>query len=310
MSIDLQKGISLKIEGELGKSNSLSIDKLIEISQTFQDLVFSLVKNDIAVEHGINLDNFKLELSDFAHGSAIPTFKLTTNIQTTIHSYQTQKNELEVKLDDIFSIMSLGKYENLGKKYPDFDRRNEMIESVYRFSKSFNNSPVSLGTYNKNENIFKPDYTLIKFKKEVKNSLIIKVKKDNGATEETAFAEIKITTQNRKERKTVKSIVKEENHSLAYSPMELIVNNQLYRFNFPLRCLFKKEEKIFFVQNELIDIIGTGESQAEAELSFKEEFDYLFNRLKDFDENKLTKRMQNIKLGFHLYIESVSPYGA
>jgi hypothetical protein len=311
MGIDLAKGISFKIEGELGKNNTLSIDKLIEISQSFQDLIFSIVKNDIAAEHGINPDNFKLELSDFSPGSAIPTFTLTKNVQNTFHSYQTQKEELEVKLDGILNTMNLGNYDNLANKYLDFGRRNEMVESIYNFSKSFNNSPVTIGTYNKQGNDFKPKYHLKKFKSEVKNALVVKVEKNENSTEETVFAEIRITKQsNKRERKTMKSTVKGANHSLSYSPTEIIINHRIYKFNFPLRCLFKMENGVYLIQNEMIDIIGTGDSQEEAELSFKEEFDYLYNRLNDFDGNHLTERMQNIKNSFKIFIESVSPYGS
>jgi hypothetical protein len=70
------------------------------------------------------------------------------------------------------------------------------------------------------------------------------------------------------------------------------------------------ENGVYLIQNEMIDIIGTGDSQEEAELSFKEEFDYLYNRLNDFDGNHLTERMQNIKNSFKIFIESVSPYGS
>ncbi|MBC6410582.1 MAG: hypothetical protein GDA42_09025 [Ekhidna sp.] len=71
MAIDLQKGISLKIEGELGKFQTLPIESLIKIAESLQELVLSIAKYDLPVNEAINLSNFKLELTDFQKGSAV-----------------------------------------------------------------------------------------------------------------------------------------------------------------------------------------------------------------------------------------------
>jgi len=71
LAIDLQKGISLKIEGELGKFQTLPIESLIKIAESLQELVLSIAKYDLPVNEAINLSNFKLELTDFQKGSAV-----------------------------------------------------------------------------------------------------------------------------------------------------------------------------------------------------------------------------------------------
>ncbi|MBC6426959.1 MAG: hypothetical protein GDA51_10955 [Ekhidna sp.] len=71
MAIDLQKGISLKIEGELEKFQTLPIESLIKIAESLQELVLSIAKYDLPVNEAINLSNFKLELTDFQKGSAV-----------------------------------------------------------------------------------------------------------------------------------------------------------------------------------------------------------------------------------------------
>lgn len=308
MSLNLKKGISLKIEGQLGKNKTLSIEKLIEISKTLQDLVFSVIKNELKSEDEINLDNFKLELSDFSGGSAIPTYVISENKQQTIYPYQNQIRDLELKLDEAFVIMDSGNYAQLKDRYPDFIRRNDMVNSMYNFSKSFDNSPVYIGEYNRESNTFKQSYKANKFKSEVKNKLIAKVniEEEEETTEENAFAEIKIIKKgNTNQRKHIKSIVSKENHSLSYSPDKIQINNRLYHFNYPLRCLYKLDDEVFFIQNEMLDLIGTGDTEKEAEFSFREEFDYLYNRLKELQDNQLTKRMLNIKHALGLIIKSV-----
>ncbi|MBK6993628.1 MAG: hypothetical protein IPH31_01390 [Lewinellaceae bacterium] len=75
--INLQTGIPFQIEGELGKHNTLPIENLIEIGQNLQELVRQLAIANISDAEAIDLNQFKIELSDFRPGSAIPVFMLT-----------------------------------------------------------------------------------------------------------------------------------------------------------------------------------------------------------------------------------------
>ena len=98
MELDLEKGLSLKIEGELGKHQTLSVDSLIKIAQSLQELVFSIAKYDLPVNEAIDLNNFKIELTDFNKGSAIPTFALTQRvIPVNTSDYVTQRKEVGKK---------------------------------------------------------------------------------------------------------------------------------------------------------------------------------------------------------------------
>ena len=82
---------------------------------------------------------------------------------------------------------------------------------------------------------------------------------------------------------------------MTYAPTEIDFNNKKYILNFPLRCLFGKEEDYFIIQSEMLDIIGTGETKEDAELSFKQEFDYIFTEYNSLSDDKLSKRLVKIK---------------
>ena len=58
---------------------------------------------------------------------------------------------------------------------------------------------------------------------------------------------------------------------------------------------FEKEEDYFIIQSEMLDIIGTGETKEAAELSFKQEFYYIYNLYNDTENGKLSKRLIKIK---------------
>ena len=56
----------------------------------------------------------------------------------------------------------------------------------------------------------------------------------------------------------------------------------------------------------MIDITATGMTIDEVEQNFNEEFDYLYTRLNELDDSKLSKRLQNVKLAINLFIKEVN----
>lgn len=305
MAIDLQKGISLKIEGELGKFQTLPIESLIKIAESLQELVMSIAKYDLPTNESIDLNNFKLELTDFQKGSAIPSFVLTQRVQPVISDFQNQREEVTKKLNTIFEISDKGNYTDLRDLYPEHFKRNEIVEKLYGFTSSFKNSPVSI--YEKgNSNEESEKYRPKKFKASTKNSLIVEVKEvKEEKLEEKAFARIKVTKKGGKTRNSIEEVISTAQHSLSYSPEIINVNRKQYILNFPLRCLFAKEEDYYVINNEQLDIIGTGETQDEAEQNFNEEFDYLYNRLNSLKDNQLNKRLLRIKGVLNSFVKEV-----
>jgi hypothetical protein len=305
MAIDLQKGISLKIEGELGKFQTLPIESLIKIAESLQELVMSIAKYDLPANEAIDLNNFKLELTDFQKGSAIPSFVLTQRVQSVITDYQIQREEVTKKLNSLFAISDKGNYADLLELYPEHFKRNEIVEKLYDFTSSFKNSPVSI--YEKgNVNEDSERYTPKKFKSSTKNSLIVAVKEvKKEKSEEKAFARIKVTKSGGKTTNRIEEVISTAKHSLSYSPEIININKKQYILNYPLRCLFEKEDGYYVINNEQLDIIGTGLTQDDAEQNFNEEFDYLYNRLNSLEDNQLNIRLLRIKTVLNSFVKQV-----
>ncbi len=305
MAIDLQKGISLKIDGELGKFQTLPIESLIKIAESLQELVMSIAKYDLPADQAIDLNNFKLELTDFQKGSAIPSFVLTQRVQPVISDYENQREEVTKKLNTIFEISDKGNYYDLRDLYPEHSKRNEIVEKLYGFTSSFKNSPVSI--YEKgNINEESEKYSPKRFKASTKKSLIVDVKEiKEEKIEEKAFARIKVTKKGGKTRNSIEEVISTAQHSLSYSPEVINVNGKQYILNFPLRCLFAKDDDYYIISNEQLDLIGTGETQDEAEQNFNEEFDYLYDRLNSLKDNQLNKRLLRIKSVLNSFVKEV-----
>lgn len=110
------------------------------------------------------------------------------------------------------------------------------------------------------------------------------------------FAKVEITTrEGQKPKNKIEEIYTNNNESLSYDPEIIVIGNLIYYFRFPLRCKFEKQEGFYTIQSELLDIIGTGESEDEAENNFAQEFDFIYKRYNGLAESQLSERINFIK---------------
>jgi hypothetical protein len=299
----VKKDISLKIEGELGKYKTIPIDSLVKIAESLQELILSIAKYDIPCDKTIDLNNFKLELSALEEGSVIPSFVFTPRVSPTIDSYEAQRAEVMRKFNHLMDVSDRGGYSELKAIYPEPNKRNAIVDSLYGFTSCFGNSPVSIYGAGNNPTI----YRLKEFTREIKNDLVSDViKPDNEKTEELMVGSIKVTkTSNGKTRVKVQEVYSKQQRSLSYSPETISVNNKKYVLNYPLRCFFDKEDDYYIINNEQLDIIGTGLSQKDAEINFNEEFDYLYVRLNSLEDNQLSNRLLGIKFVLNNCVKAV-----
>jgi hypothetical protein len=125
-------------------------------------------------------------------------------------------------------------------------------------------------------------------------------------TEHNAIARVTVTTKGKKSSNKIQEIISEKSHTIAYSPEIINVNEKQYILNFPLHCSFNKEDDFYVIKNELLDITATGITNDDVEINFNEEFDFLFTRLNELDNTKLSTRMQNIKFAINLFVKEVN----
>lgn len=305
MKLDLEKGVSLKIEGELGKNQTLSVDSLIKIAQSLQDLIMSIAQYDLPTNEAIDLANFKIELTDYSKGSSIPTFALTPNptLITTSNVFH-QREEVSKKLTSLLHISDVGSYYDLKALYPEPVKRNQLVEKLYNFNNSFKNSPVSIYEKGNKKNIYK----IQKFKSAIKKDLLTEIKqREEEKTIEEGLARVRIFKKGEKTTKTkVQEVILSTNHSLSYSPSIININNRQYILKYPLRCLFEKEDDYYLIEHEALDIVGTGLTQDEAEKNFNEEFDFLHVRLNQLNNEQLSERLIVIKTMINNYVKEIN----
>jgi len=309
MKIDLNKGVYIEIGGELGKNNSIPIDSLIKFAQDFQNLLFNIAKYDLPSDEAIDLVNFKIELTDFKKGSALPQFAFSRRTEETIgNTLLEHRNKVSQRFEQLIDISDKGDYTKLRDLYPEPFKRNIIINGLYSFVNDFGKSPVAFVDFVEEKKEILTHYKINRFKPEIKKELLSEISDQEIliAEEGSAFAKVKLTkTREGKMRKKITQLYTQKNISLNYAPEVIETENKKYILKFPLRCFFEKDEDYYVIQSEMLDIIGTGQTEDEAAENFAQEFDFIYNRYNEFADDKLSNHLRLVKSILNQIIDTI-----
>lgn len=299
MQIDLKEGLDIHIEGEIAKNNSLPIDYFVKISTSLQNLILELANNTLAGET-VDPENFKIEISGFFKGSAIPRYEFSPKIQhVTIGDVSKQRDLVNSRLNDLLAISNEGKYTKIKDLYPNANSRNAVVESVYSFIGSFGTAPVAFGKYNPQSKTFKTSYKIKKFTSELRNSLLTdileeKATDDSEYMETAAKVKFKIDSKGKLSKPKIQKSFTTPNLKTAWIISEIKINNKEYHIS-NLLAEFEKEDDFYILKSDLLGIMGTGESEEDAKQSFYEEFDYICSTYLALSDKKLSPKLLEVK---------------
>jgi hypothetical protein len=298
LDLDLDEGLNLQIGGEVGRHNTIPIDMLIKMAEDLQDLVNAVVAYDLPQDELVPKSNFKIELSDFNQGSAIPQFKFSPRSESKIGDWEKNRKYVNNRVVKLFELANTGDYSKLKTLYPIPSQRNPITTNLYNFVHGFGSTPVTIVKFDKKKKPI-PVIKIKQFKTALKDEIIVQEvkRKSIGRTTVEAVANIEVTTVNGKERLHVpdNKYYLATKYSLEYAPEVINANGKSYHLNYALRCKMSEEEDYFIIQNDQLNIIGTGLKEDEAEVSFSEEFDYIYTKLMTTPDKNLTIKNRLIK---------------
>jgi hypothetical protein len=285
--------IFIKVEGEIGRNKTISVDYLINLANHLQDLMIDIAKYDLPSDESIDLSLFKLELTDFKKGSAIPVFSFSKESQTTLHAPVSElRTACVVRFNELMIVSGKGNYLELKKKYPEPDKRTKMTESLYGFIQSMGTSPVTVKVDRRRAHKVKP------FKKDVHDRLVNEVAPVERIKEPAAsyvqLARVKVI-EGKATPKVLELFPTKYSH-VEYSPETIVHKDRVYELKYPLLCTMDNEEGQIIIENKQLGIYAYGQTPDEVEEMFSEEFDYLFNRYNELEDESLTEDVQFIKL--------------
>lgn len=288
----MKRKLKIEISGEIAKNNSLPVDYFISIAKNLQDLIAQIVKYDIPSQEDLDLKNFKLELTGFEKGSAIPIFQYYDDGQENLMTpIEKQREIVDNKLDELLIISSENNYLKLLDKYPEPIKRNAIAGQLYSFVNSLKGEKTKI--YLNDEK----GYNIEKFNDEIKKILLIKVIEDKVSdSPETQLAKVKIYKG--KKRKIIEMYDKKFNN-IEYATEMIRTENYYYELKYPLRCKAEKEEGMITIENEILGIFAYGETVTEAEIMFNKDFDFIFKRYNELNDEKLTEDVKMIKMNLN-----------
>lgn len=303
MKVNLNSGAYIEIGGELGKYNSLPVDILVKIAIDLQNLVTSIAKHTLSSDEPIDLNNFQLELTGFEKGSAVPKFSFSPRSENMSSFYwASQRDSVNNCLNNVLQIANKGDYYELKKILPNPEARTSIVENLYSFTSNFKDSPVSFVDYNRKTKKITPIYKINTFKEAAKKELIapiIDVSKKEDKTIQKVPGIIKLTQQGEKTDKRIVRTFQGTNYKIEYAPNKIIASEAIYYLRYPLRSSFTEEDGYYTIQSEMLDLIGTGLDEKEAEKSFAEEFDYMYQKLNTLSDEQLTDHNKLIKMNIN-----------
>lgn len=306
-SVDLSKGISIQVEGELGKFHTLPVDVLADLGKRLQELILAIARNDIDSSEAITLDHFKIELSGFRSGSAVPEFIFTPRVQLNIGDIIEQRKQVSQRFSSLMQVAAKGLYTETRALYPDAARRSEVVNSLFEFRSSVA-APMALVEMPKTKN-GKPRkiFALKPFKKETRQLLVTKVIEPTAKkTQFYAVARVKVSTDaSGKKKQRIEEIFEQSKTTLAFAPDTIVFNERVYNLNWPLRCALVHDEDGYSIENEMLGIIGTGPDLDVAEQSFSEEFDFVYRRYQELKESQMTKHVRDVKQVLQFMVASI-----
>ncbi len=121
-----------------------------------------------------------------------------------------------------------------------------------------------------------------------------------------AVGNIEIKRENGSVQTKITSIFEDVHAGLSYSTDKIAHKGKVYELYSPIRCKFSQEADYFLIESEQLDIVGTGKTVEEAEKSFAEEFDYIYNRYNQLADHQLSEKIIRIKNVLNAIILKVS----
>lgn len=145
-------------------------------------------------------------------------------------------------------------------------------------------------------------------KREVRDRLISQINNEEAEyIEQESLARVSYKSRSGKQAKSgiIVELYDFDKTTIAFSPDVIVFEDRTYILKYPLRCRFEKEDGHFVIESEQLDILAIGKTKDEVEKNFNEEFDYLYKRLNELEDNKLSMHFKRVKVLLNNFVKEI-----
>lgn len=247
----------------------------------------------------------KLEFIGFYPGSAVPAWDIKKP-DNLLFAKTTSYEELNQEFSFVLGRLDDGNFQAIADKYNEPSVKNEIVDAVADFSAAAGTRPFSVvkpSGKDKFKSIAKIRTITPKHKELLKVPDIQKVTA-TLATEVEGVSKVLVKTSLR--GRTTKKIShlytqKEVILSLKFDSIE--TESRIYLLRNNLLVDITEGKNAVTIESPMLDIYAFGETLEEAEKDLFDQFDYTFQRLNQFADNKLSPHLLNAKKYINLLLK-------
>lgn len=305
--IDLTKQLLLQIDGVEEKNHTVSWSILREVGDSLDQLIKKLARYSLAGEE-VAGDIFQLKFIGFFPGSAVPAYRID-QIQQVLFSTDSLKKDINDTFTFILGGIEKGNFKSIADKYNEPSVKNDIIGSVYNFTNSAGTRPLNIVRIVTGSKV-KKLYSVRKMSKDQRLLLQVPIDtRNNVNTNEPVDAIGKLQLNRSAKGRIIKKnwhLYTDKNTALSLRFDSIETDKRIYVLSNEVFFNVVEDKKdSFIVENTLLDIYAYGKNRQEAELDIFSQFDYLYQRVAQLPDEKLSAHLQKAKATVNLIVERI-----
>lgn len=303
--IDISHETVLRI-GAKDSPHEISWDLLKEVGDKFQQLVQVVAKYSMSKDEFEDIGEIKLDFTGFYNGSAMPAFKLSENQAKSLYHSENRKNSFISDFSSVLNSAGKGNYEGVINHYGNFEAKRDIIMSLYNFSHSAANKPI---TFVKKNNSKEKKYDDVVKIKAIANGIITKLNLPKPIIEEViqigkSVDEFGIYKVGNKTKKKKTATINDKDATTAIKADKVETATSIIYLKKPIFFEIHKEGKGFIIENEQLELYAAGASIEDAKMDLFNQFEYNYHRLNELGAKKLGKSLNEARLFYNLIVAS------
>ena len=311
IEVDLVDEIIFRVDGEEEKNHTLSWEIFKKIGDNTQALINKLSQYSLETEKNLDPLNLKLVVTGFYPGSACPGLRIAND---RVSLFPKEKN-LTVLNNDFAKVVSFvndGNFQGIADLYETPELKNDIVDLVYNWTNSAGSKKFQIvKKANDGSGKLTPMAKIRHMKPEQKASLKIYIPTESiqiprTETEAVGHVTIKVSSRGKKTTKVDHLYPqKEARVSLTFDSIETKDRIYVLGNSVSFEVTDDKKNKSVKIENTLLDIYAVGETMSIAQDDMYDQFDYTYQRLNQFPDNKLSEHLRKAKAYINLIVERI-----
>lgn len=311
ITVDLVDEIIFSVDGEEEKNHTLSWDIFKKIGDNTQALINKLSQYSLETEKNLDPLNLKLVVTGFYPGSACPGLRIA-NDRVSLFPKEKNLKALNYDFAKVVTLVNDGNFKGIADLYDTPEVKNEIVDLIFNWTNSAGSKKFQIvKKASDGSGKLTPLAKIRHMKPEQKTALKVDIPSESyyiSSTETEAVGQltIKVSSKGKKTTKLRQFYPqKEARVSLTFDSIETKDRIYVLGNSVSFEITEDKKNKSVKIENTLLDLYAEGETMSTAQDDMYDQFDYTYQRLNQFPDNKLSDHLRKAKAYINLIVERI-----